>query len=84
MSSVVQEYTVDVGELHALRGRLITALKRDVSWQEIADSANLSQNTLSNILNGRSKGSQDTIASLIRAFAAHGVPATYEQLLVSQ
>lgn len=79
--STVTEYTINIGELHALRGRLITILKRDVSWQEIAELADLSQNTLSNILNGRSKGSQDTIASLIQAFGAQGVPATYEQLL---
>lgn len=81
MTITAVEYKIKIPTLHALRGQLITRRREDVTWQDIAEEAGVSPNTISGIINNRSSGSLDTVQRLVDMFNANGIAATYEDLL---
>lgn len=60
-----QSFGITAERLEKARGKMIAASGQGISWKQLATMSNISQNTFSNILNGRTNGSIRTARKLM-------------------
>ena len=68
--------------LQQLKLQLQARVGRPITWEEIAEQAGLSQNTLVNLNRNKTRRVDfDTLESLITYFRAQGMPVTVSDLI---
>jgi len=76
-------YRVDPNKLAVVKAHLMIRKQRDISWSEFAEITGVLLNTLSNIRNGRSTGSAQTVQRITSAMIREGVSITHHDLITS-
>lgn len=72
---------IDKTKLEMARARLILTKRQEVSWTDFASMCGVTLHTISNIRNGRSGGSGETVVAIINALQKQGLDVAFADLL---